>query len=464
MMSERRKQMRRWLLTVALVGVATAVVAVGLWSSSVRNGTETGGTKAKTVLESVQSMLSEQVAAESAAKTGDGNQEESHPKGEAKHARAEGTAASEADDGKEEAAQGAEGEQHGEALQLASSELEKLGIEVALAGQGPIALQLERPAEVKFDSDHVVHVVPRVGGVVSQVDVSQGQNVLEDQVLAVLNSRELAELKAAYLADSERRKLASDNFERERRLWEKKISSEKDYLAAKTALAEADIALIASGQKLRALGFSQQYVESLTNSQDANLTSYEIRAPIAGTVIERHISLGEAVSVDKDVFVISETSSVWVDITIYPEDLASVSAGQNVQIDLGDGNPVEGKIAFVTVNVREQTRTAVARVILHSGGGRLKPGLFVKARIEVGEEAVGVRLPKTAIQNFNNTTIVFVQEGEKFEPRPVKLGRENSQYVQVLSGVSDGEPYVAEGAFTLKALIQKSQMGEGHAH
>ena len=348
--------------------------------------------------------------------------------------------------------------------EFSPEKLQRLGIEIAVADNSPVALELERPAEVKFDSDHVVHIVPRVAGVVSQVGVSQGRVVAKDQLLAVIQSRELAELKAAYLAELERLSLARENFEREKRLWEKKISSEKDYLAEKSALAEANIALTVSEQKLRALSFSQAYVDTLRDKKDAELTTYEIRTPIAGTVIERHLSLGEAVSTEADVFMVAETSSVWVDITVYPEDLPSVSAGQAVRIDPGSGDVVEGKIAFVTANVHEETRTAVARVVIDSAGGRLKPGMFVKAHIEVGEVTGGVRIPKAAIQSFNNSPVVFVQEGENFQPRPVKLGRENSKYVQVLSGVSEGDSYVAQGAFTLKALIQKSQMGEGHGH
>ena len=351
-----------------------------------------------------------------------------------------------------------------EESELNPQNLQRLGVEVAVADSGPIALEIERPAEVKFDSDRVVHIVPRVAGVVSEVAVSQGLVVEKGQLLAVLQSRELAELKAAYLAALERLGLARENFEREKRLWEKKISPEKDYLAEKTALAEANIALAASAQKLRALGFSKEYIDQLNGAAETDLTKYEIRSPIGGTVIERHLSLGEAVSTEEDVFMIAETSSVWVDITVYPEDLPNVKAAQTVRIKLGKGDFFEGKIDFVTANVHEETRTAVARVVIDSAEGQLKPGMFVQAILEVGKETGGVRIPKAAIQNFNNSPVVFVQKGNSFEPRPVKLGRENTEFVQVLSGVSPGESYVAEGAFTLKALIQKSQIGEGHAH
>jgi cobalt-zinc-cadmium efflux system membrane fusion protein len=174
--------------------------------------------------------------------------------------------------------------------------------------------------------------------------------------------------------------------------------------------------------------------------------------------------LGEAVSTDKEAFVVADTSTVWVEVTIYPQDLPLVRAGQSVVIDAGGEQPIKGKIAFVTPHVREETRTAVARVITDSAGGRLKPGMFVKVQIEVGQEMATVRVPKSAIQNYEDGPVIFVQEGKKFEPRPVKVGRENSQYVEILSGVSAGETYVSEGAFTLKAQLSKASFGDGHNH
>lgn len=356
-----------------------------------------------------------------------------------------------------------ESPEHEQALALNSGELQDLGIKLAVAERGPITSSIERLAEIKFDNNRVAHVVPRVAGVVSQVEASQGENISRGALLAVINSRELAELNALYLANYARRELARQTFERENRLWEKKISSEKDYLDAKTAFAEADIALTASAQKLRALGLSQQYIDSLNDSKGVDLTAYEIRAPITGIIIERHLSLGEAVSTDQDIFVVADTSTVWVDITIYPADMAAVQAGQLVQIDPGDGNTINGTIAFVTPNVNEETRTGSARVIISGADRRLKPGMFVKAKIEVAEEQADIRLPRSAVQNFANGLVVFVKDGEKFEPRQVELGRDSAKFVEVVSGLKAGETYVAEGAFTIKSLILKSEMGEGHA-
>jgi cobalt-zinc-cadmium efflux system membrane fusion protein len=350
-----------WVTTWAILAL---VSAIGLWQfrGTLRILTQEGATKPAAT--NAHSPVSSAQAKVSTSE-------------ETEHKHSNGVDDAGGSEAPEPDAQSESEEHHEESIKLSALQLQEFGIELVVASQGPIAVQLERPAEIKFDGDRLIHVVPRVDGVVSEVSVTQGQNVSKDAFLAVLNSRELAELKATYLAAFERRNLARETFERENRLWEKKISSEKDYLDAKTSLAEADIALRASGQKLRALGFSQQYVDSLTNSEATDLTRYEILAPIAGTVIERHLSLGEAVSADKEVFVIADASAVWVEVTIYPKDMSLVRAGQNVQIDIGDDNPIEGQIAFVTPHVSEETRTATARVVVDSADGRLKPGMFV---------------------------------------------------------------------------------------
>ncbi len=474
-MESKSSPMRRMFMLLTLLGVLV-VIALGLWQygpaqswiTLALDKAEPARAWAMLGLDKARSMF----GASKTKATGDGpsnSMTEAHARGtDAARAASEsdgetkgGQAGKPAGEGGAEAA--GEAHEEGQTVKLNNDQLQEFGIEVGVAAEGPIAKQIERPAEIKFDGDRLIHVLPRVGGIATEVTVTQGQEVKKDALLATLSSRELAELKAAYLADVERRGLARETFDRESRLWEKKISSEKEYLDAKSALAEAEIALRASGQKLRALGFSQEYINALKASDADDLTKYAILSSTDGTVIQRHINLGEAVSSNEEVFIIADASTVWVDVTIYPNDMTAVRAGQTIRIDLGDGNPIVGKIAFVTPNVSEETRTASARAIIKTDG-RLKPGMFVSATIDVGEEQARVRLPKSAVQNYANGSVVFVKDGDAFEPRPVQVGRDNAQFVEIVSGLDTGETYVAEGAFTVKSLIQKSQMGEGHGH
>jgi cobalt-zinc-cadmium efflux system membrane fusion protein len=314
----------------------------------------------------------------------------------------------------------------------------------------------------------VAHVVPLVPGVVREIRNSLGDTVEEGQVMAIIHSQELSDARAAFLAARARRELAEITSKREEGLWKKKITSEQEYLEARQGLAEAIIDLEAIEQTLRSLGLSEKEVKRLHSSnQSLDLTRYAIKAPIAGTVINREISIGEKVGDDKEVFIIADLSSVWVDLKVSQKSLPYVRKGDKVRILTQTGNlSAEGLISYVSPIVGEQTRTSMARIILPNTGGEWRPGLFVTAELTIHEETVPLLVPKAAVQRLDGETVVFVETGESFEARPVATGRSNSTHLEVLSGLNKGETYVAKGAFSLKAKIITSDLDAhaGHGH
>lgn len=355
---------------------------------------------------------------------------------------------------------------HGdEVVRLSAADLKEFGIELATAKSGALDQLVELPGEIVLNSDALAHVVPQVQGIVREVRKSIGDSVKSGEVMAVIDSRELAEAKATYLAAIEREKLALANFTREERLWQKKVTSEQEYLNAKQALAETRIGRNAAEQQLHALGFSETYLKELPQHPDTTYTRYEIRAPFAGTIIEKHLTLGESVSADAEVFTIADLSSVWVDINVYQKDLTQIRKGQTVSILIGHGIPtVSGKVAWVGPLVGEATRTAKARVILANPDGTLRPGLFVTAQVAVADTPVGIVIPKSALQTFEGRTVVFVQDEDGLEPKPVQTGRENASHVEIVEGLKSGQTYVSQGAFTIKAQLSKGAFGDGHNH
>jgi cobalt-zinc-cadmium efflux system membrane fusion protein len=284
-------------------------------------------------------------------------------------------------------------------------------------------------------------------------------------VLAVLESRELADLKSAYLTAAEQAALAQSTFNREADLRQQKITSEQEYLQAKQDLAAAKIAQRAAAQKLRALGFADQDITSLPKQSSATLTQYAITAPFDGTIIARHSSLGEILQDDTAAFVVADLSTVWVDLRVYPKDLPFVRVGQAAVISAGSGIPeVEGSIAYVGPVVGEQTRTALARVVLPNPDGLWRPGLFVTAVVDVESREVAFLVPQTALQTIEDQPAVFIQTSEGFVPQPVTLGQKNDTYIEVTHGLAPGQRYVTRGAFTLKAQLAKGSFGDGHNH
>ena len=161
----------------------------------------------------------------------------------------------------------AEGEGKGghdeEIVRLSDAELREFGIHLKTVQAGILNQYIELPGEIVLNADRIAHVVPRVAGIVREVGATVGDRIKAGQLLAVLESRELADAKASYLAAVEREKLAQANFAREERLWEKKVTSEQEYLDARQALAESRIEKNSTEQQLHALGFTDQVLKDL---------------------------------------------------------------------------------------------------------------------------------------------------------------------------------------------------------
>jgi cobalt-zinc-cadmium efflux system membrane fusion protein len=346
---------------------------------------------------------------------------------------------------------------------LAADELSEFGIEVSTAGSGELRLEKSYPGEVKVNQDRHAHVVPRVAGIVRAVYKSLGDEVRAGEAMAVLDSRELADAKADYLADLERLELAQSNFDREERLFKKEISSEQEYLGARQALAEARIELRSANQKLRALGFAETYIQNLPNEPEASLIRYPLAAPIRGTIVEKHITQGEALQADAQTFEIADLSTVWVDLSIYQKDMGLVQRGQEVAIRSGQHSE-RGEITYVRPIVGEDTRTALARIMLPNPDGRWKPGMFVTGTVSVNATRVDVVIPRSAVQYLDGEPVVFVWTPAGFLPRPVVIGGEDSDQLALTSGLSPGEEYASSGSFALKAELQKGELTGGHAH
>lgn len=191
-----------------------------------------------------------------------------------------------------------------------------------------------------------------------------------------------------------------------------------------------------------------------------SLTAYDLKAPISGTVIDRQISLGEYASEQKPSFVVADLSTIWVDLSIYRKDLKRVKIGDEVLIDPDDGvGDIKGTISYVAPVGASDTQTALARVVLANPEGRLRPGLFVTARLVLAKRSVPVAVRVGAIQTLENKTVIFVREGgDKLEARPVELGESDPKHVEIKAGLSAGERYVAENSFVVKA-----EMGKGEA-
>ena len=340
-------------------------------------------------------------------------------------------------------------------IALDDEQIAAAGIAIRAAGAARLRSTLRLPGEIRFNEDRTVHVVPRLSGSVESVRVKLGEKVAKGQVLAVLASSVLSEQRSELLTAQKRLALARTTFAREKTLWEEKISAEQDYLQARQAMSEAEIAVRNASQKLRALG---------TDAGGAGgLNHYEIRAPIAGTVMSKHISLGEAVKEDADIFTISDLSTVWAEIAVPAKDLDAVRVGEKVTVRATAFEAqAEGEIAYVGALLGEQTRTAKAHAVLPNPDLAWRPGLFVNVEIVSGDTQVPVAVSADAIHGAGGQATVFLRVPGGFQARSVTPGRSDGKTVEVVEGLADGAEYAGEGSFIIRS--EQGKASAEHTH
>ncbi|MEH2491171.1 divalent metal ion exporter adaptor subunit IhpB [Bradyrhizobium sp. AZCC 2230] len=187
-----------------------------------------------------------------------------------------------------------------------------------------------------------------------------------------------------------------------------------------------------------------------------SLTPYELKAVLAGTVIDRQTTLGEYASEQKPAFVIADLSTVWVDFSVYRRDIGKVHVGDQVLIDPADARPaIAAKISYLSPVGSSDTQSALARAVVENGDQRLRPGLFITGRLSLSERKVDVAVKSSALQSVENRAVVFVRNGEKFEPRDVEIGQRDPEFVEITFGVLQGDPYAARNSFILKSEMAK---------
>ncbi len=197
-----------------------------------------------------------------------------------------------------------------------------------------------------------------------------------------------------------------------------------------------------------------------------SLQRYAVKAPIAGVVIERHANPGEATG-EEPLFVIADYSSLWVDLSLFPRDLARVEVGQSVRLRTADGAlEAEGRIRRIAPSEGDAHGTPsgvyTARVVLDNAGSRWMPGLFVRGTVHVGQADVPLAVKRSGLQAFRDFTVVFEQIDDTYEVRMLDLGRQDDTWVEVLGGIEAGARYVADNSYLIKADIEKS--GASHDH
>jgi cobalt-zinc-cadmium efflux system membrane fusion protein len=366
-----------------------------------------------------------------------------------------------------------DGEHNERVVELTAEKLAAIEIEIAPVERRHLVAQLETTGEVGYEEDRIAHVAPRIPGRVQRVPVSLGDEVRRGQVLAELDSVELGQAKATYLAARTRQELARQNYERELRLYEDRITSERDMLEARAAHQEAVSARRSAEETLRLYGVPTDAIERLEPG-DLESSLLPVHAPIDGRIVEKHATLGELATPDRTLFTIGDLGHLWIWIDVYERDLARVHLGDDVEVAVESfpDSAFSGEVTYLSSEVAAETRTVRARIDVENPERLLRPGMFATVRLldpHSEDTSPSLVIPQGAIVRRGRETLVFVPEetdngAARFASRIVSLGRQEGDWHEVLAGLEEGERVVTSGTFFLESELARAELGGGHSH
>jgi membrane fusion protein, heavy metal efflux system len=359
----------------------------------------------------------------------------------------------------EQAASGAE--HRNDTIKLTERQVEAGNFTVAKVQGGAVGTRISVPGSIVPSGDRIARVAVRLLGTVAELRKRLGDPVQAGEVVAVIESREVADAKSEYLAARLVFDLQKTLFNRSKMLFEGNVLSENDYLRARATFEDARVKIETARQKLFALSLTAEQIDALPQQPVETLRRQELRAPISGRVAERRVELGSLVGregQESELFVIVDLAEVWAELAVPPTDLADIREGQEISIHADGSEPVPATIMFVSPLLDKDTRSARVVALVDNANRKWRPGSFVTAEIPVRQAKAEVVVPQTALQPIKGESTVFVRNADGFRARKVTVGRQDQQLAEITSGLSVGERIATANTFVLKADLGKSEV------
>lgn len=370
-----------------------------------------------------------------------------------------GNSAEEGEHAEDEAANTAHAEtEHGEEIALTAKQITEQGIQLALVEVGAVTKSASYPAKVTVNTDRQAHVSPAFSGYVEKVNVELGQRVVKGQALATLMVPDLVDQQANLQMVQANLELARQDYERERQLWSQGISAKQDYQRAYNTYKQAQIQVQASKSRLSAFGAA-----SGSNGR------YVLTAPISGIISKKDLVVGENVQLANQLFIIDQLDQLWLEFIAPSADLSAIGLNQQIEFkSLQTGNLFTAQIQSLNTEADLQTGRLQVRAKILSSATELRPNLMVNVQLQQAGSSQALRILKSAIQKVEGKDVVFVayehDQNIEFKAQPVVLGQisGNAEWVEVQSGLTQGQQYAAQGSFLLKSELEKGEASHEH--
>lgn len=344
-------------------------------------------------------------------------------------------------------------------IQLTSQQMVEQGLKVAVASTGLVEKLTTLPGKLVVNTDQQAHISPNFSGHVEQVNVALGQSVQKGQTLAVLIVPELIDQQANLRMAQVNLDLARKDYQREQQLWSQGISAKQDYQRAENAYRQAQITVQSSQARLNALGASGN-----------NNGRFLIKAPISGVISKKDIVVGENVQLADQLFVIENLKDLWLEFNLPNTSNIHLQAGQilNFKTNGSDQN-YQAKVQTLNSQADLQTGRLQVRAKVTTQADVLRPNVLVNVFVTDAQAKTALRVQKKALQQVEGKPVVFVIESEekglvhlKAQPIEVGVSSQDGQWLEVISGLTEGQKYIADGSFLLKSELEKDEAGHEH--
>lgn len=351
-------------------------------------------------------------------------------------------------------------EQHSEEgeIELTAQQMVEHGLKVETVTQGEVNSFVTLPGKLVVNTDQQAHISPNFSGHVEQVNVALGQYVERGQTLAVLSVPELIDQQASLSIAQSSLRLAQQEYEREQQLWSQGISAKQDLQRAENAYRQAQITVQSQQARLHALGSTGQ------NGR------FVIRAPIPGMISQKDIVVGENVQLADQLFVIENLKDLWLEFNLPNTSNIQLQAGQilNFKTNGSDQN-YQAKVQTLNSQADLQTGRLQVRAKVTTQADVLRPNVLVNVFVTDAQAKTALRVQKKALQQVEGKPVVFVIESEekgqvhlKAQLIEVGVSSQDGQWLEVISGLTEGQKYIADGSFLLKSELEKDEAGHEH--
>ena len=332
-------------------------------------------------------------------------------------------------------------------------------IKLVKVGEAEIREVLRIPGSIQVDEQRIARIGAPVTGRVVDIDAVLGQSVKRGEILATLNSTELAQNQLVYIKALQQIDLHSKAVERARILLESDVISKAELQRRESELSGAQAELSAANDQLQVLGMSPQSIAKLSKSSQMRSIS-SVTSRIAGTVINRQINLGQVVQPADELFVVADLSRVWAVAEVPEREIDLIEKGQEVDIEIPalDTKPIKGKLIYIGDVVNPQTRTVTVRSELNNAKAAIKPDMLVSMLVQ-SKPTSKLSVPVQAIVREEDKDHVFVQIApNKYRLREVTVGDDYHGMVAIVNGIETGEVVVGEGAFHLNNERKRKEL------